>query len=260
MRQAKGVLQPVVQNNQDKVSFQFGTYTQFAEHVQQPGAGTTGTRFQYWTTDQLSPSMAGERAHGAGRLPGHRSAAASSRGRSSSRSGARSTSRRTPTAPAPSTRRSARPPLTGLPKFYARGGSGAIPATSTTPQNLAFDLQTAMNAATCATGTPHEPVRRGVQHGQWRVHVHTPRRRAAVARSCGARRPTTSATRLAETNAATTAWQNPGSVPTDAPWQLLYRGDRHGLGPRGLRVDRARWARRPSPTTSSARDACGTAR
>jgi hypothetical protein len=37
-----------------------------------------------------------------------------------------------------------------FPKFYARGGSGATPATSTTPQNLAFDLQTAMNSASCS--------------------------------------------------------------------------------------------------------------
>ena len=36
-----------------------------------------------------------------------------------------------------------------LPKFYPKGGNAAPPATASTPANLAYDLQLAMNAASC---------------------------------------------------------------------------------------------------------------
>jgi len=48
--QAKQVLKTVFQNNQEKVSFQFGTYTQYNISFNNQGASTRGNRFQYVTS------------------------------------------------------------------------------------------------------------------------------------------------------------------------------------------------------------------
>lgn len=53
--QAKSVLQSFIQQNQAQASFQFATYTQVGESFDYQAAGND--RFQYWTTDTLSPSM-----------------------------------------------------------------------------------------------------------------------------------------------------------------------------------------------------------
>ena len=222
--QAKQVMKQVVTNNQDKVSFQFGTYTQFGITLDNQAPTTTGTRFQYWTSDQLSPSMVGseltvqgayqdtlgrglqswqiiypqwstlyfeEDADGAGGVDASVCSAT----------------------------------LTGLPKFYASGGSGAVsPAlsASTTPQNLSFELQTAMNAATCATGTRQNTysVTYNVGTGVFTFARNAGTRQWRVLWSQG---PNNIRNALRETNTATTAWQNPGAVNTDGPWRLLYR-------------------------------------
>jgi hypothetical protein len=56
MYQAKQVLRQTIQNNQDKVSFMLGTYTQFSVDLRYQQTGRN--RFQYSTTDVLFPNMA----------------------------------------------------------------------------------------------------------------------------------------------------------------------------------------------------------
>src|SRR5260221_3339577 len=56
LRQAKDVLQTVVQANQKKVSFLYGNYTQMNSRMTQTAAG--GDRFHYSTQSFISPSMA----------------------------------------------------------------------------------------------------------------------------------------------------------------------------------------------------------
>jgi hypothetical protein len=142
--QAKQVLKQAVQNNQNKVSFQMGTYTQYGLDFVDSAAGRN--RFQYVVSSTDAPFMTdsakeltAERANG--------DSSGSDRGLQSwqiidtkwgtlyfsETNGAQCTAT-----------------IPGTPKFYAQGGSGTSPATSTSPQNLAFDLQTAMNAATCS--------------------------------------------------------------------------------------------------------------
>jgi len=77
MYQAKQVLNTVVQNNQDKVSFQFLTYTQVGEYLGGQEAG--GNRFQYYTSTMPSTELTVRRALGTT----CRRSAASSPGRSS---------------------------------------------------------------------------------------------------------------------------------------------------------------------------------
>ncbi len=145
--QAKQVLKQLVQQNQDKVSFQFGTYTQYNISMYYTAAGAN--RFNYVVSGQAAPFMGTSstelKVRGAkGDTLG--------RGLQSwqiiydewsklyfSESGGVTC---TATLPGP------------FPKFYARGGSGTSPATSTAPQeNLAYDLQYAMNNSTCSGGT-----------------------------------------------------------------------------------------------------------
>jgi hypothetical protein len=145
MWQAKQVLKTVVQNNQDKVSFQLGTYTQYSISFGNQGRGAN--RFQYVVSGNDAPFMGTSTTELV-----VRGALNDTLGRgvqswqiiheewSRLYFGEQGGVVCTATLPGP------------FPKFYARGGSGSFPATSTTPQNLAFDLQTAMNNASC-TGT-----------------------------------------------------------------------------------------------------------
>jgi hypothetical protein len=55
--QGKQVLKQIVQNNQDKVSFQLGTYTQFGVTFNNQAASTTGNRFQYVASTMPSTNL-----------------------------------------------------------------------------------------------------------------------------------------------------------------------------------------------------------
>jgi hypothetical protein len=55
MYQAKQVIKQIVEDNQDNVSFSFGTYSQ--NHLGMDDKQTDRTRFLYWTSSQLYPSM-----------------------------------------------------------------------------------------------------------------------------------------------------------------------------------------------------------
>jgi hypothetical protein len=55
--QGKQVLKQIVQNNQDKVSFQFGTYTQNGFSFNNQSASTTGNRFQYVTSTASAATL-----------------------------------------------------------------------------------------------------------------------------------------------------------------------------------------------------------
>ena len=183
--QAKQVLKTIVANNQEKVSFLFGQYTNGAGPTMRNTAATKDTangqnRFLYWTTNELSPSMATTQ------LSVQRSfddAAGTSRGLQSwqviyeewktlwfeEEGGAR-----------------CQATLAGpFPKFYASGGSGGSPSVSTTPRNLSFDLQSAMNGASCSPDNTYE-VSYSATSGEFRFVASGPRRfrllnRAAVA-------------------------------------------------------------------------------
>jgi hypothetical protein len=147
MYQAKQVLKQLVQQNQDKVSFQFGTYTQFGINMYYTAPGAD--RFSYVVSGQAAPFM-----NTSSTELKVRGAKGDTLGRGLqswqiiydewstlyfSESGGVTC---TATLPGP------------FPKFYARGGSGTSPATSTAPQeNLAYDLQYAMNNASCSGGS-----------------------------------------------------------------------------------------------------------
>jgi hypothetical protein len=219
--QAKQAVKSVIQNNQDKVSFQFGTYTEFEVPFNNKNATTTGRRFQYWTSDQLSPSMAtteltvqGAYQDGFGRGLQSWQIIKPEWGTlyfEEDADGSGSVDASVCSASLP-----------GLPKFYARGGSGSSPAVSTSPQNLAFELQTVMNGASCAGGS---------RTNTYSVTYDTTTGRFTFERPSGTRQwrilwgqgPNNIRNALAETSTSTTSWQDSGSVTTDAPWRLLYR-------------------------------------
>ena len=247
-------MKTVVQNNQDKVSFQFGTYTQFGDAPSTTRrAATTGTRFQYWTTDQLSPSMAGERAHGPGRLPGH----ASGRGLQSwqiihpqwstlyfeeDANGA-----------ALSTRRSARPPSRACPSSTRaaavapsrrRPDDAPEPGVRAADGHERGDLRHRHAARTLL---------RRVQHGQRRLHVHATRAPGGSGASSGARRRNNIRNALGRdqrpprpAGRTRAAWRptGPGACSTATTGT--------GSGARAASSGPSWSARRTSPTTSSA--------
>ena len=96
--QAKRVLRQVIQDNQDIVSFQLGTYTQNGIGFDNQGAGAN--RFQYVTDSMPAPELTVRRALGDG---GHHQPRPPVVADHPARSGARCTSRRTrrPTRSAP---------------------------------------------------------------------------------------------------------------------------------------------------------------
>jgi hypothetical protein len=62
--QGKQVLQKIIQDNQDKVSFQYGTYTQNSFSFNNQAASTIGNRFQYVTSSMPSTELTVEGAVG----------------------------------------------------------------------------------------------------------------------------------------------------------------------------------------------------
>ena len=208
--QAKQVLKQAVQNNQEKVSFQMGTYTQYSMGL--PDRAVGRNRFQYTVSSTDAPFM----ATAATELKAQRAVgdvSTSNRGLQSwqimdSRWGTLYFEEDAATdAVCTAT-------LTGLPKFYAQGG----PAT--TAGTLAADLRNAMNAATC-TGSSRA--------NTYNVAYNTTSGIFTFSRASGARNfrivwgrtPNNIRNALAETSTTTSAWAT--SVPTDAPWILLYR-------------------------------------
>lgn len=64
MAQAKAVIRQVIQDNQDRVSFQFGTYTQFNESFDNQGAGVNRFQYSVLGTGMPSPELMLRRAVG----------------------------------------------------------------------------------------------------------------------------------------------------------------------------------------------------
>jgi hypothetical protein len=205
---AKQVLRQIVQNNQEKVSFQMGTYTQYGMGF--PDAAVGRNRFQYVVSGTEAPFMTvagtelrAERAVG--------DDGASNRGLQSwqiiypewgtlyfdedsdafgsvDAGGCRAT-------------------LTGLPKFYARGS------------DLATELAAAMNAASCTSGSRANSYAVAYNTG---TGVFTfSRTGSRYFRIRWADTPNNIRNALAETSASTTSWVT--SRSTDGPWILLYR-------------------------------------
>ncbi len=129
--QAKQVIKQVVQNNQDKVSFQFGTYTQNSITLLNQTASATGNRFQYATTTAIGANLLVTAARGDTAL---------GRGLQSWQI-IKPEWRRLyfgePTAPAAVCYAE----VSGTPRFFQQGA------------DLAAELTARMNAATCTTGS-----------------------------------------------------------------------------------------------------------
>jgi hypothetical protein len=220
LNQAKRVLRQVVQNNQDKVSFQFGTYTQYGGSFGYQTAGAH--RFQYVTSggtftfmDVAATELTVQRGLG--------DDAASNRGLQSWQiidaqwntlyyeEDAATDAVCTAVLPGP------------FPKFYARGGGAA--------GSLASDLQTAMNGAAC-TGS--------ARANSYNVAYNVTSGAFSFSRGAGARQfrivwgrtPNNIRNALAETSTSTTSWGT--SFTTDAPWTLLYRTTGTGSSGTGL--------------------------
>ncbi len=162
--QAKQVLKTIVEETEDRASYLFGQYTQGGGATMQNRTTSAGqNRFIYWTTDDAFPSMGTDELSVQRALddPG-----GSDRGLQSWQviyqewgtlwfeedNGAVCEA----TLPGP------------FPAFYSRGGSGTSPAVSTSPQNLSFDLQTAMNNASCTGGSSGNTYQVSYSDGEFR--------------------------------------------------------------------------------------------
>ncbi len=222
LAQAKRVMRQVVQNNQNKVSFQMGTYTQNSVTLRHLAAGNH--RFQYVTNGATFPFM-----DVAGTELTVQGADGDTMGRGLQswqiiypqwntlyfEEDAATDAVCTAVLPGP------------FPKFYARGGPAATAGT------LAADLQNAMNAATC-TGSARANV--------YSVTYDPATGRFGFLRSTASRpfrirwdrTPNNIRNSLAETSTAVPGFST-GTISTDAPWILLYRttgagGSGVGLG------------------------------
>jgi len=223
LAQAKGVLRTVIQNNEDKVSFQFGTYTQFrmnfndehgnANNVQDAADSAPGLiRFEYWTTSTVAPFMAADATELT--VQGALDDTTLGRGLQAWQiidaqwntlyfeEDAATDAVCTAVLPGP------------FPKFYARGGP------STTPGTLAADLQSAMNAATC-TGTARTNTYNVAHNTGTGVFTFSRSTGTRDFRIVWGRTPNNIRNALPETSTATTAFGT--SFTTDAPYTLLYR-------------------------------------
>lgn len=216
LNQAKRVLRQVVQNNQTKVSFQFGTYTQYGGSFNNQNAGAH--RFQYVADGGSYPFM-----DTAGTELVVRGAVGDTLGR-----GLQSWQIIEPAWGTlyfdedAATDAVCTATLGGLPKFYGQGAT------------LASELQTAMNAATC-TGTGRT--------NTYGVAYDTSNGRFTFSRTGGTRNfrlrwdrtPNNIRNALAETSTGATGFGS-GSVSTDAPWMLLYRQTGTGSSGTGLNL------------------------
>ena len=213
--QAKRVLRQVIQNNQDIVSFQYGTYTQNSISFNNQGAGAN--RFHYVTSAMPAPELTVRRALG--------DDGATNRGLQSwqiiqPQWGTLYFEEDAATDAVCTAS------LTGLPRFYARGGPAATAGT------LAADLQAAMNGATC-TGTGRTnvyAVTYNITTGQFSFSRSTANRPFRIRWDRG---PNNIRNALAETSTAIPAWST-GTVSTDAPWTLLYRTTGTGTSGTGV--------------------------
>ena len=222
MFQAKQVLSSVVQQNQDKASFLFGTYTQLDESggsyfsLLPSNLNEGNDRIQYSTSSDLSPNMVGFEL-GVRRTLND----TSDRGFQSwqiidaqwntvhfeedSNTSGPVTASCAAVVPGP------------YPRFFQTGAA------------LATALQTAMNAAGCSGQTNTYSVSYNTGNGQFTFN-RTGGSPTQNWRIVWGRTPNNIRNALAETSTGTTGWQNPGSVVTDAPWTLLFR---NGTGSSG---------------------------
>jgi hypothetical protein len=209
--QAKQVLKQAVQNNQDKVSFQMGTYTQYGMSFVDRAVGRN--RFQYVVSGTDAPFMntattelTAKRAVGDG---------TTNRGLQSwqiidTKWGTLyfdEDGNGTGTVDSQCTAA-----LTGLPRFFATGAA------------LATALQTAMNtSATCTSGKNNTyAVTYTAASGVFGFKCSTCSRYWRLAWD---RTPNNIRNSLAETTPTATAFTNSSATTrsTDAPWILLYR-------------------------------------
>jgi hypothetical protein len=221
MYQAKQVLKQVIQANQDKVSFQMGTYTQYSEDFYNQNAGDD--RFQYIASGQDFPFMNASATELT--LQG---ALNDSLGRGlqswqiiypqwgtlyygEDRNGSTIVC-------------TAALPLGGTPKFYARGS------------DLATDLQNAMNNASCSGGS---------KSNTYRVTYDTSNGIFTFERSNGSRSfqirwadtPNSIRGALGRPTSGNTGFTT-GSRSSSSPYTLLYRRTGTGNSGTGLRT---RW-------------------
>ena len=168
--QASNVLNQIVQDNQDQVSFLFAQYEQTNSNIVMANrtATTSSTqdanRFMYSTYSCAAacPQTVKDAMANAPRNNGllESSTMASTEltiandSGGSGRPGPAVVADDLPRLGQALLRGERRPDLHGhgpgdLPKFYPKGGNTATPATASTPANLAYDLQLAMNAASC---------------------------------------------------------------------------------------------------------------
>jgi hypothetical protein len=208
MYQAKQVLKQVVANNQDKVSFMFGQYTQDPSRLNNRAAGND--RFQYTTTTMPSPELTVRRASG---------------DRSTSNRGLQSWQIIYPAWGTlyfdedAATDASCTATLTGLPKFYASGST------------LATELAAAMNSASC-TGSSRA--------NTYAVTYNTGTGQFSFSRTVTSRpfqirwdrTPNNIRNALAETS--TSFGFSTGTISTDAPWTLLQRQTGTGSSGTGM--------------------------
>jgi hypothetical protein len=211
--QAKAVMRQVVQQNQDKASFLFGTYTQLDEingsyySLAPSNLNEGNNRFQYIASSTDFPNMASTELI-VRRAPGD----SNDRGFQSwqiidaqwntlyfdeddNASGA-TTASCAAVIPGP------------YPRFFQTGA------------DLAAALQTAMNNSGCSG-----------QQNTYGVSYSGSSGRFTFTRTGGTQYwripwgagPNNIRNALAETSASTTSYQTTGSISTDAPWDLLYR-------------------------------------
>ncbi|MFN8091492.1 MAG: hypothetical protein U0599_04580 [Vicinamibacteria bacterium] len=130
--QAKSVLRQIVQNNQDKVSFQMGTYTQNGFTLSNQSASTRGNRFQYTTSTMPATELTVQGASGDTLGRGLQSWQIIRPQWSRLYFGEGASTTTTAICYAE---------VSGTPRFFATGAA------------LATELQARMNAATCTTGS-----------------------------------------------------------------------------------------------------------
>jgi hypothetical protein len=218
LHQAKSVLKQIVQNNQDKVSFEMGTYTQYGMGFPDRAAGRN--RFQYVVSgadapfmNTLATELKAQRALADG--------ATTDRGLQSwqiidPQWGTLYFEEEAGGTDAVCTANLA--DVTTLPKFYARGGPDTVVDT------LAYDLKRAMNQTGKCTGTARTntySVSYNVATGVFTFSTTGSRNYRII----WGRTPNNIRNALAETSTTTksSTTSSPRTASTDYPYTLLYR-------------------------------------
>jgi hypothetical protein len=212
--QAKEVVKRVVTDNESKVSFMFGQYSQDKSRLENRNAGDS--RFQYYTTSMPAPELTVRRALGDDGTTerGFQSwqiiypAWATLYFDEDAATDAVCTATLTTTTP----------------RFYAKGA------------DLAAALAAAMSSASCSgtARTNTYNVTYNTTTGQFTFAIKSGSRPFRIG---WGRTPNNIRNALAETSTGTTTFGT-GSITTDAPWTLLYRNTGTARSSTGMNV---RW-------------------